>query len=83
MKTGTYFEVRSSMFRYLVREGHASFTFSELPSGGTHIKWHYTFTGHNWLAELILKPLVPTLWKGFMRQALENAKALSEEEISV
>ncbi len=73
----------TSMFRHLVREGNASFTFSELPSGGTHIEWRYTFTGHNWLAELILQPLVSTLWRGFMQSALTRAKKLSMKELSI
>ncbi len=73
----------TSMFRHLVREGNASFTFTELPSGGTHIEWRYTFTGHNWLAELILQPLVPILWRGYLRSALEQAKTLALKEFSV
>ncbi len=73
----------TSMFRYLVREGNASFTFTNVPSGGTHIEWRYTFTGHNWLAELILQPLVSTLWRGYMRSALERAKNLSQIELSI
>lgn len=73
----------TSMFRHLVREGNASFTFTELPSGGTHIEWRYTFTGHNWLAEQILRLLVPTLWRGYLGSVLEQAKTLALKELSV
>ena len=73
----------TSMFRHLVREGNASFTFSDLSSGGTHLKWQYAFTGHNWLTEQIIKILMPTLWRGYLRSALERAKALSQKEFSI
>jgi hypothetical protein len=73
----------TSIFRYLVREGNASFDFDELQSGGTQIEWRYTFTGHNWLANLILQPLVSILWRGFMQSALSRAKQISKEVLSI
>jgi hypothetical protein len=71
----------TNMFRYLVQEGNASFTFIELPSGETQINWHYAFIGRNSIAVLILKPLVSIFWKGFMQSALTKVKLLAEKEL--
>jgi hypothetical protein len=71
----------TSAFRYLVREGNAQISFRELPSGGTLVEWRYTFIGHNWLASLILQPLVRLFWRGFMNSALSRARRLAEVEL--
>jgi hypothetical protein len=71
----------TNMFRYLVEEGNASFTFIELPSGETQIDWQYAFIGRNPITVLILKPIVSTLWKGFMHSALSRVKLLAEKDL--
>jgi hypothetical protein len=73
----------TSIFRYLVREGNARFTFSELQYGGTQIDWQYTFIGHNLLAILILQPLVSILWRGFMKSGLSRAIQIYKQEREV
>ena len=72
-----------NMFRHLVQEGNANFTFSEISSGKTQVDWQYTFTGHNWIANLILQLLVSTFWKGFMQSALTKVKRLAEEDFAI
>jgi len=68
----------TSMFRHLVREGRAQITFLQSPTGGTSVEWRYTFYGHNWAATLLLRPLVSTLWRGFLQSTLSRAKQLAE-----
>jgi len=70
----------TSMFRYLVKEGRAQIRFDPSPTGGTAVEWQYTFYGRNWVAALLLKPLVSVFWKGFLRSALLRARQLAEAE---
>jgi len=72
----------TSIFRYLVRDGDAQFTLHEQSPNETIVDWRYTFYGHNRLAQLILQPLVSTMWRGFMRATLSRAKLLAEVELS-
>jgi hypothetical protein len=71
----------TNIFRYLVKEGKASFTFTELNSGETQIDWQYAFIGHSPIAALILKPLVSTFWRGYMQSALTRAIQLAEIDL--
>jgi hypothetical protein len=71
----------TNMFRHLVKEGNASFTFTELPAGETQIDWQYAFIGKNLITVLILRLLVSTLWKGFMQSALTKVKQLAEGDL--
>jgi hypothetical protein len=64
-----------------VKDGKASFTFNELTPGETQIDWQYAFIAHNLIAALILKPLVSTFWRGYMRSALTKAKQLAERDL--
>jgi len=70
----------TSMFRVLVREGRAQISFDQSPTGGTSVEWRYTFYGHNWAATLLLKPLIATLWRGFLQSTLSRARQLAESE---
>jgi hypothetical protein len=71
----------TNIFRYLVKEGKASFAFTELTTGETQIDWQYAFVGHNSIAAIILKPLVSTFWRGFMQSALTKVKQLAEGDL--
>ena len=70
----------TSMFRYLVREARGQIAFRERPTGGTDVEWRYTFAGCSSAATLLLRPLVSTMWRGYMRRALSRAKHLAEAE---
>lgn len=70
----------TSPFRHLVREGRPQIIYREVSEGVTEMEWRYTFYGHNWAATLLLKPLVWTFWRGFLRSTLVRAKALAEAE---
>ena len=72
----------TSIFRFLVRDGEAQIIFRELSPDETAVDWRYTYFGHNWLAELILRILIPLFWRGFMRATLSRAKLLAEVELS-
>jgi len=71
----------TSMFRHLVTEGRGEITFQESPTGGTAVEWRYTFAGRNLAATLLLRPLVSSIWRGYMRSALSRAKHLAEAEV--
>jgi len=73
----------TSLFRYLVKEGRAQILFHQTAPRETTVEWRYIFYGRNWLASLLLKPLVSILWRGFMRSALLRARRLAEHELSV
>jgi hypothetical protein len=70
----------TSLFRYLVAEAQGEIWFSEARDGGTRAEWQYSFFGRGPVATLVLKILIPLLWRGFMRSALRRSKCLAEEE---
>jgi hypothetical protein len=70
----------TSAFRILVRDGEARLAFNQPSPGETAVEWRYTFHGHGRLAELILRPLVAWLWRGFLHATLLRAKHLAEAE---
>jgi len=71
----------TNIFRYLVHEGKADFSFTELTTGETQVDWQYAFIGHNSIAALILKPLVSFFWRGYMQSALTKVKQLAEGDL--
>jgi hypothetical protein len=70
----------TSPFHYLVRDGTARIVFSASAPQETTVEWRYTFQGHNWLAALILRPLVSFFWRGFLRATFLRAKQLAEAD---
>jgi len=70
----------TSMFRHLVKEGRAQLAFRAEAPGTTTVEWRYTFYGHNWAASLLLLPLVPLFWRGFLQSTLSRARYLAEAE---
>lgn len=71
----------TNLFRFLVREGRAHVIHTEDQLGGTKVEYSYAFYGHNWLATLVLKPLVAIFMKGYLGKALERIKQIAETEI--
>jgi len=83
-KDPSYFAYRVSrltgIFGRLVMEAEGEWVFQEAPSGRTLIQWTYTFYARNWLAKLLLIPVVRIFWKGYMRNAFEATKRIAELE---
>jgi Polyketide cyclase / dehydrase and lipid transport len=70
-----YFAYRVSnpsfALKYLIKEARGQFWFSAT-TGGTHVKWTYTFHAKNRLTKLPLRLFVLTQWKGYMDVCLKN-----------
>jgi len=70
----------TNFFRYLVSEAQGEIKFTETGNKGTTVVWGYSFFGRGVFANLLLKILVPVLWKGFMQSTLNKSKQLAESE---
>jgi hypothetical protein len=70
----------TGFFRYLVAEAQGEIWFSEMRNVDTKVEWRYSFFGRNSVAALVLKILIPLLWKGFMQAALTRSKRLAEAQ---
>lgn len=68
------------VFRFLVREAQAQFTYQPDPDGGMIVTWRYTLFAHNRAARLLLEPMVAIFWRGFMSGALRRARQLAQAE---
>ena len=72
----------TSFFRFIVSEAQGKIYFGEIGNIGTSVEWQYTFFGRSLVSTLLLKILIPLLWKGFMQSALTESKRLAEAEIA-
>lgn len=71
----------TSFFRYLVAEAQGEIWFRETPNVGTRVEWRYSFFGRSLVTTLVLKILIPLLWRGFMQSALTRSKCLAEAQV--
>lgn len=80
----SYFAYRTSDFtsvlRYVARQGRGQWRFTPNEQGThTHVTWTYTFTASHWAMWPVLAVFVPLLWRGYMRGALRQVKAQTEQ----
>lgn len=82
----TYFAYRTSDFnsvlKYVVSQGRGQWWFTP-DEQGTRVKWTYTFTARSWLTKPVLIVFVPLLWRGYMRGAMHQIKAQTEQQQTV
>jgi len=67
------------LFRTLFKRSLGQWWFTSLPSGGTHIKWTYSFEP----ARAVLRPVVwlfvNTLYRSYIKNAVGNMKRISTD----
>lgn len=82
----TYFAYRTSDFtsvlKYVVSQGRGQWWFSP-DEQGTRVKWTYTFTARSRFTQAVLMVFVLLLWRGYMRGALREIKAQTEQQQTV
>jgi hypothetical protein len=82
-----YFSYRLTDFssrsiRMLVAEAGGQWWFTD-EGPGTHVKWTYTAESRNWLAMVLLFPIIRILWNRYMRSSMRIIKTRAEQEIGV
>lgn len=78
----SYFAYRTSDFtsvlKYVVSQGRGQWRFTP-DEQGTSIRWMYTFTARSRFTRPVLMIFVSLLWRGYMRGALREIKAQTEQ----
>lgn len=64
------------VLRHFMTEAIGEWWFSADPSGGTHIRWTYSFKPKSPLAEIPLALFAYTQWSGYMDTCLNNVRRL-------
>jgi hypothetical protein len=64
-------------FRLLVERADGAWWFAPDGSGGTHIRWTYTFESRRGMGPLVRYVLAP-LWRAYARRALARGAAIAE-----
>lgn len=82
----TYFAYRTSDFtsvlKYVVSQGRGQWWFSP-DEQGTRVRWTYTFMARSRFTQAVLMVFVSLLWRGYMRGALREIKAQTEQQQTV
>lgn len=82
----TYFAYRTSDFtsvlKYVASQGRGQWWFTP-DEQDTRVKWTYTFTARSRFAQPVLMAFVSLLWRGYMRGALREIKAQTEQQQTV
>jgi len=78
----SYFAYRTSDFtsvlKYVVSQGRGQWWFTP-DEQATRVKWTYTFTARSRFTQPVLMVFVLLLWRGYMRGALREIKAQTEQ----
>lgn len=61
------------IIRTLATQARGEWAFAPV-SGGTQVRWAYTFTASNWLAALPLFAITHLLWRGYMQVCLDHTR---------
>lgn len=82
----SYFAYRTSDFtsvlKYVVSQGRGQWWFTP-DEQATRVKWRYTFTARSRFTQPALTIFVSLLWRGYMRGALREIKAQTEQQQTV
>ena len=73
-------EFSAALLRLLVHEARGQWWFTD-SGNGTHAKWTYTGEARNFLAALILIPVLKILWNRSMQAGIERVRARAEKEV--
>lgn len=81
-KQGDYFAYRINEFtfavKYLATHAQGQWWFTDVGTGGTKVRWTYTFYAKNALAALPLKAFAGILWRGYMQVCLDQTRELTK-----
>ena len=72
----------TSVLKYVVSQGRGQWWFTP-DERGTRVKWTYTFTARSRFTRPVLVIFVSLLWRGYMRGAMREIKAQTEQQQAV